>query len=239
MISLYAFLYCYNNADIAPFVFKYWEGQADKVFVLDFGSNDNIKEECEKHSFVEFVDLSAYKDDRIKLKCLINNSVWKSTPTKPDWVFIGDFQSVLWTNNGLKNTIEKYDNFTIISPLSLNVISKTFPNPNSKILLHKRKGVKVYNDEVTEHWCLFKPDSITAINYLDFDSVIAPEGDIRKIMFESGKLFKFNLTDLSREYAVKEEDKIRELNPVFPRNAFKMFDIKIKQSFPIKKEWLV
>ena len=167
-MRLEAYIICWNEAAILPFVLDYWRvAGIDKLIVYDNHSTD---ETTVLLSYVDGVDYEVeirdyesggHADDFLYQH--IKNNCWKES--KADWVFVGDTDEVLYAPYGIKNYLKyRAGDAAIIQPCLYQVVGWKKPNDAGWPLLHQRIGMQVQQcgpNKVN----LFRPDRVQEMNF--------------------------------------------------------------------------
>lgn len=163
-----AYIICWNEAAILPFVLDYWDAAGvDKLIVYDNHSTDDTLEilsQCRDFEIeVRDYDSGGHADDNIYRE--IKNNCWKDS--KADWVFVGDTDEVPYAPLGsVKGWLEhKADDAAVIQPCLYQVVGWEKPGPFLPgFYLHKSDGMRVQQcgpNKVN----LFRPDRVREMNF--------------------------------------------------------------------------
>lgn len=94
--KLYAYVVCWNEIDIAPFVVDYWKQYAEKVIVYDNGSTDGTIEYLKNYQWIEIRHFETTGlDDTANMN--IKNNCWKESKNIADFVVVSDFDECLYS----------------------------------------------------------------------------------------------------------------------------------------------
>lgn len=163
-----AYIICWNEAKILPFVLAYWAfAGIDKLIVYDNHSSDETTALLSDANGVDFeVEIRDYEsgghaDDFLYRH--IKNNCWKES--KADWVFVGDTDEVLYTPLGIKEYLKhRAGDAAIIQPCLYQVVGWQKPDFIGAPLLHEMTGMRVQQcgpNKVN----LFRPDRVQEMNF--------------------------------------------------------------------------
>lgn len=118
-IKIDAYVLCWNEEKLAPFLLDYYSNFVSNLYILDNGSTDNTLNilKAEKRFNVEIIPYeSGNKLDDSKYLELKNN-IWKRSKGKADFVVVCDFDEFLYANDILDKFQYMKDNgMTICQP---------------------------------------------------------------------------------------------------------------------------
>lgn len=173
---------CKNEIKLAPFFIDYWNALADyvNVYVYDGLSSDGTRELFSKYKNIHIIDFEpdALDDnEHVKLK----GNCWKGSDA--DFVMVGDFDETIFSYdvNMLHNELQKMkeDGYTILAPLSFNLIPDEFPIYEKGKYLHEISQYG-FNDYIWESKpILFDPKQITEINFVHGGHAANPKGNVK------------------------------------------------------------
>lgn len=109
-ISLCYIVLCYNESFNIPWVLDYWKrikSQIDdfKVVVIDNHSTDSSVEMLSKYDWIEIRYFESDGHNDI-VHQQVKDKVWREYKDKYTFIFVGDFDEILWSNN-LKEELQK------------------------------------------------------------------------------------------------------------------------------------
>src|SRR5688500_3820311 len=173
-MKIEAFLLCWNEIDIMPFVIRHYQEFCDKITIYDNHSTDGSAElalsmDCEVIPFG-----TKFFDDSENMK--VKNECWKGS--KADWVIVADMDEVLFSGDTKYfNELETLDlikskGITIVNTIGWQVMSDQMPND---ALLEIRNG---YNFSNYAKSIVFNPKEITEINYGPGAHKCDPKGNV-------------------------------------------------------------
>ena len=168
-MRLEAYIICWNEAAVLPFVLDYWAAAGiDKLIVYDNHSSDKtvailLNEDNDYPFEVEIRDYESggHADDFLYRH--IKNNCWKQS--KADWVFVGDTDEVLYAPGGVKDYLKnRAGDAAIIQPCLYQVVGWKKPYYMGWPLLHEETGMRVQQcgpNKVN----LFRPDRVQEMNF--------------------------------------------------------------------------
>ena len=167
-MRLEAYIICWNEAAVLPFVLDYWAAAGiDKLIVYDNHSSDETTALLGDVDGVDFeVEIRDYEsgghaDDFLYRH--IKNNCWKES--KADWVFVGDTDEVLYVPGGVKDYLKyKAGDAAIIQPCLYQVVGWQKPNFIGAPLLHEMTGMRVQQCGPNKA-NLFRPDRVQEMNF--------------------------------------------------------------------------
>lgn len=200
-LEVHLYTLCYNEMALMPFAVDYWKTVADKVFVLDNGSNDGSIEYLQSIPGVEvihFGDGSGFND---KVNMRVKNHVWKASRGKADFVIVTDFDEFMYAKDlraelqGMKDRGE-----TICKPRGYNIYSKTFPEYQEGKLCHEICG-KAIADKMFCKVAIFNPNEIREIRYEPGAHNCRPLGNVK--WYSGDKIFLLHHKNIGLDYVLK------------------------------------
>ena len=199
-LEVHLYTLCYNERKIAPFAVDYWKTVADKVFVLDNGSNDGSIEYFKSIPGVEvihFGDGSGFND---KVNMRVKNHAWKASRGKADFVIVTDFDEFMYAKDlraelqGMKERGE-----TIVKPRGYQIYSSTFPEYEEGKLCHELCG-KAIGDHMFNKVTIFNPNEIREMRYEPGAHNCRPLGNVK--WYTGNNIFLLHHKNLGVEYVL-------------------------------------
>lgn len=199
IIHLYTL--CYNEIALLPFAVDYWKSIADRVVVMDNGSDDGSLEYLGRIPWVEvrpFGDGDGFNDCT---NALVKNTVWKESRGVADFVIVSDFDEFIYSRN-LKEELQgmKERGETLVKPRGYELLSDDFPI--------YREGVPSYHlcqrafrNGQFDKCAVFDPNAITEMNYTLGAHRCRPTGDVR--FYTGDRILLFHHKYLGIEYIMK------------------------------------
>lgn len=192
---------CKNEIKLAPFFVDYWNALADEVnvYVYDGLSSDGTRELFDKYDNIHIIDFEPDALDDNEHKKLKDNC-WKNSDA--DFVMVCDFDETIfsWNVDILHKELEvmKKEGYTILAPLSFNLIPDEFPKYEKGKFLHEIAEYG-FNDCVWEAKpILFNPKKIKEINFLHGGHAARPTGEVK--WYISDNLFLIHAKFLGFDY---------------------------------------
>ena len=134
MIKLFGVTFTYNESAMIPYVMKYAEHAGfDKFIVYDNESTDNTVKLLKKYPFVEVRTLRTGGKKSNQAITDVKNTVWKEfNDIKNAWIFIADFDEVIYYDGNLKEYLEKAgdEGYNCLNQDMVETICKNFPDKN-------------------------------------------------------------------------------------------------------------
>lgn len=173
---------CKNEIKLAPFYIDYWNALSNDVniYVYDGLSTDGTRQLFQKYDNIHIIDFEpdALDDQQ---HALLKNNCWKKSDA--DFVMVCDFDETIFSYDvdTLHNELEKMKKggYTILAPLSFNLIPDEFPTYEKGKFLHEicKYG---FNDCVWEAKpILFDPKKIKEINFVLGGHCAHPKGEVK------------------------------------------------------------
>ena len=207
-LEVHLYTICYNEMSIMPFAVDYWKTVADKVFVLDNGSNDGSIEYLRNVPGVEvihFGDGSGFND---KINMRVKNHAWKASRGKADFVIVTDFDEFMYAKDlraelqGMKDRGE-----TICKPRGYNIYSETFPEYEEGKLCHEICGKGIY-DSMFCKVTIFNPNEIREMRYEPGAHNCRPLGNVK--WYSGDNIFLLHHKNLGIDYVLKRSGVYRK-----------------------------
>lgn len=206
-----AYIICWNEARILPWVLQYWKAAGiDRLVVYDNGSDDDtlaILEDWPIDIEVRHYDSGGEANDWIYRS--IKETCWKDSAA--DWVFVGDTDEVLFVPGGLKAWLQSVQD-DVLQPCLYQMVSWslpvdpwrwTSPDHMRASLLHEYPEVRLQKlgpNKVN----LFRPSAVTAMSYGLGAHRCCPmrDGDTVPVTYREDLAF-FHLKNLGVEYLLE------------------------------------
>ena len=165
-VNIYVYTFCYNNAQILPYIIDYWSKYATKVIVYDNESTDNSKDILSKYNWIEirlYNTNNKYNPEKIQN---IKNQCYKEAIGEADYVMVCNIDEVLFFNNKLFQYLLdcKKANIDYFISKYYECISRNMPEYKPQELLQTK--CKAVIDQKTKKILLFNPSiNIAFSNY--------------------------------------------------------------------------
>lgn len=193
---------CKNEERIMPFFIKHYEPWVDEILIIDGGSTDGglkIAQELGngkvKISRAEYDD-GKYVNDLILQR--IRNEEWKTGIGEFDWMIVCDNDELLYHPDILTKLKEYKDRgITLPNVAGYQMMSRTFPNPETKITEQVKHGYycESYNKNV-----IFDCKKINHMKYGPGSHGCEPTGHVEKTKDRELKLLHYRM--LGYEYHI-------------------------------------
>jgi len=165
-----AYLLCWNEKEIMPFVVKHYQRFCDNITILDNYSTDG-SDEFARSLGCEVVKFgNKFFDDEENR--MIKNECWKSS--NADWVIVADFDEALFDCESMHISLQKHKDkcVTIIKTIGWQIMSNEMPKEN---LTEITNGYEFSNYAKS---IIFNPKEITSINYNAGAHRCSPSGNV-------------------------------------------------------------
>lgn len=237
-IDIYTLMY--NEEKIIPFVVQYWDrlnecGVLNTVYILNNESTDNSVDMVKDLPYVQIINWTSNNtfDDIANMQ--IKNTVWKNSRGKVDYVYVCDFDEVLYGKDIVKS-LEKYkaEGIEVIETDWWNLISDIFPTKDDNLFVHELPYIKGVNNE-HDKILLFSPN-VENMNYSVGSHTCRPTSSAYA---KAKDIQTFHLTaDLSLEYKLwkyhRNKERLSENNKRFGLGIHYAFeDTKIKEEHAV------
>ena len=193
---------CKNEVRLAPFYADYWKALSDDVhvYVYDGMSDDGTREILSEYPFVTVVDSPQNQSLDDKFSIDFKNNIWKNSYC--DFVMVCDFDETIFSKDieTLRSELQymKDNGYTILSPLSFDIVADDFPDYETGKYLHElckygQNNVIWYTKPI-----LFNPKEINDINYAMGAHLAQPTGNVK--WYYSPSLFMIHAKFVGVEY---------------------------------------
>lgn len=195
---------CKNEIKLAPFFIDYWRVLGDdvNVYVYDGSSSDGTRELFSNYEWIHIVNFEpdALDDNQ---HAILKNNCWKGSDA--DFVMVCDFDETIFSYDvtTLHEELQymKDNAYTILAPLSFNLIPDEFPKYEKGFFLHELAQYG-FNDYVWEAKpILFNPKQIKEIQYVWGGHSARPVGNVK--WYLSDKLFLIHAKFLGFDFYVE------------------------------------
>ena len=238
---------CKNEIRLAPFFIDYWKALADdvNVYVYDGLSSDGTRELLADYDWIHIEDFEPDALDDFNHMNL-KNMCWKKSIGSADFVMVCDFDETIFSYSvgELREEFKKMKNggYTILLPLSFDMLSDSFPEYKEGKYLHELCGYGFNNYQYETKAIFFDPNKINGINYVAGAHAVFPSGDVK--WYESNKLFLMHAKYIGLDY-YKERIRNRVVsarNMAYnmdgeKRKTEKMFEDTFNEKMSLKFKW--
>jgi len=178
MMKVFAYVLCYNEAQILPFAMRNLLSFADKVTVYDNMSTDSSREIAAAHGaeVVTFdtdgwIDNFAYTD--------IREHCWKKDRAAADWVVVCDMDEFLYSAEGVRETLAtlRESGTTLPSTNGFRMVSGALPPDDGSLQLYSVAKRGNYAPNFSKP-SVFDPKRIREIGYSSGAHYCNPIGDV-------------------------------------------------------------
>lgn len=170
-----AFLLCWNELDIMPFVLKHYQKFCDKITILDNYSTDGSDKLAESMGCDVIKFGTMFFDDGENMKA--KNNCWKGS--EADWVIVADFDEILFSNASnpiasIDDTLGMYKDrgTTIVKTSGWQIMSNEMPKHD---LLEITNGYEFSNYAKS---IIFNPKEINEVFYNPGAHLCEPAGNV-------------------------------------------------------------
>lgn len=259
------YVLCKNEIKLAPFMVDYWKALAEhvEVYVYDAFSTDGTREFLSNFDFIHIIDNPEPDGLNDFNHISIKQNAWKKSTGKADFVMVCDFDETIFSYdvNTLHGELEKmkYEGYTIIRPLSFNVVSDEYPIYTKGKFLHEVAEYGYNEYKWYTKPILFDPNKISNINYVLGAHAATASGDVKwytsdnmflihckllgKVNFISNiRSRKMSNWNLSNRLFGQTENTDSQLSDYFNEGyskRFKFVDIKenLDKYYAVKSDW--
>lgn len=159
-MKIHAFLLCWNEKDIMPFVIRYYQKFCDEITIYDNHSTDGSAELARSLGCEVIPFGTKFFDDSENMK--VKNNCWKGSDA--DWVVVADFDEILSPpdlHNGeaFRYLLTIWHHTTIFKTIGWQIMSNEMPKDD---LLEITNGYRFDNYSKN---IIFNPKEIQEINY--------------------------------------------------------------------------
>lgn len=168
-MKIEAFLLCWNEIDIMPFVVKHYQNFCDRIVIYDNHSTDGSAELARSLGCEVIPFGTKFFDDSENMK--VKNNCWKGSDA--DWVIVADFDEILFDKYKVMDfAIEHFTGRNIIKTIGWQIMSNEIPKED---LLEITNGYRFDNYSKN---IIFNPKAIQEINYNPGAHRCDPVGDV-------------------------------------------------------------
>ncbi len=197
---------CWNEEDIIPFVFKYYDTFVDYYYIYDNGSTDNTIKLLQNRKNVTIIPFDTNSEFNVIENQRIKNDCWKQSRGKADWVIVCDMDEFLYHPEGIINLlIKNKSRYSIYKPKGFEMCSEHYPQKEMSILEQVHYGYESswYNKQI-----LFNPYKITEIDYEPGFHSANPKGIVKYCNDSDLKLLHYK--KLSAKYLIKRYTALKQ-----------------------------
>ena len=187
---------CWNEENILPFMFQYYDRFVDHYTIHDNFSDDNSENIIRSHKNAEIIKFKTEGFDDTTHNDIKNNC-WKRSRGKADYVIVCDIDEFLY-HLDIANILQELTEQHISLPLTegYNMYSATFPTLGKEITKQVQQGVA---DSAYNKYIIFDPHRIVEINYLPGAHQARPLGIVKR---SSKSLRVLHYKNLGLEYVL-------------------------------------
>ncbi len=154
---------CWNEEMMLPYYFRHYDSIVDQYYIFDDGSNDATLEILRAHPKVEIMQLERNPDSFIASEIAFDNSAWKQSRGKADWVIICSIDEHFHHPN-LRDYLQqcRLKGITYIPSEGWHMISDDFPETDQWLCDVITRGARW---DIYDKSCIFNPNRIKETNY--------------------------------------------------------------------------
>jgi hypothetical protein len=169
---------CWNDIAMLDFFFRHYTPWVDRFFIADDGSDDGTRAYLQEHPKVTLVDLDRPDPDSFVVSAKeYYDTDWRKSRGVADWVVVTNIDEHLY-HPDMRSYLRQCRSagVTAIPALGYQMVSQTFPDPESILTREIRRGVPWLK---MSKLGIFKPDAIEKIAYSPGRHRVNATGQIR------------------------------------------------------------
>ena len=189
-MRIHVYAACWNDRPMLPFFVRHYAPWADRIVVYDDGSQDGSVEYLASVPRVEIRALErAGCDSTIERLCRLQDSCWKESRGRADWVVVVAVDEHLY-HPDLKGYLAtcRARGVTVVPAVGVEMVHETFPNEDVRLCDTIRRGVP-FGDQ--HKLCVFDPDAIDDVHFGMGRHRAAPTGRVRYPAIDELRLFHY------------------------------------------------
>lgn len=232
------YVICKNEIKLAPFYVDYWKALAEDVdvYVYDGNSTDGTRELLGKYDWIHIINkVPAELDDYVHKD--IKNNAWKQSKGKADFVMVADFDETIFSYSvdELRESLQKMKDggYTILAPLSFNIIADNFPAYQEGKYLHELCEYGENEFQCYSKPILFDPNQIEEMCYVEGAHCAYPSGNVK--WYNPEDLFLIHSKYIGVEYHV-DRIKTRVLSEANKKGG--LFGEKDKSTYDLVNDYV-
>lgn len=140
-------LYCLfgNEEKLMPYFMRHYAPEVDQLFMLDGKTTEatkNIINQYDKATIIETPFTEGEWDER--KVAAYKSGIYQQSRGKADWVIMVDADEFLFFNDGIRRTLEKYqdENMRVIKMQGYQMVADKFPESDKQLTDLVRHGVR-------------------------------------------------------------------------------------------------
>ena len=209
-MKLFGVTFTYNESVMIPYVMKYLEHMGfDKLIVYDNQSTDNTVQLLKQYKFVEVrtLDTGGKKSNQEIVN--IKNRVWREFKKEEDaWMFVSDFDEVLYYPGNLKEYLDKMDKdgYNYLNQEMLETMCEHFPD-KTKYVHESCDGGTFWGLNGCK-MTLFKLNTFNSISYTPGAHIVSVSlNDGKKLKALNNKAIKsFHLKNIDHAFCLNKKN---------------------------------
>ena len=211
-IKLYGMTLVYNESIMIPYIMPYYERLGfDKLVIYDNESTDNTVDLLKKYPFVEIRTFKTEgKNNRIQSE-LKSNFYKEFKDCKNTWLYISDFDEVIYYNGNFKEYLQKKNDegYTCMNQVMFELMNDIFPDLSDGKLVHEKCeiGVKWNDSTGGAKMVLFKVDDIKNIEYCPGAHSVAIQTKLQYKSLNNTGLKSFHIKYIDYNYCLEKNKK--------------------------------
>lgn len=188
---------CWNEENMLPFMFDYYEKFTDRFIIYDNHSNDSTEEivKSKKNTTIIKFETEGFNDN---VHNDIKNNCWKKSRGKADFVVVCDLDEFIY-HQDMQQTLKEMGEgrYSIVKPFGYNMYSSQFPcYENGRLITQQvKRGVRA---PMFDKCILFDPHAIVEINFKPGAHECHPCGRVKVYRQEDVKLLHYKYLDLEQ-----------------------------------------
>ncbi len=155
---------CWNEERMLPYYFRHYDAIADRFFIFDDASTDASLDILAKQPKVEIDRFYKQSDSLVASATAFNDSIWKRSRNKADWVILCSMDEHLYHPNLLRYLKQCQDTgITAIPAEGYQMVSDSFPDAAERLCDLIARGMRY---KKMDKLCIFNPDAIEETNFI-------------------------------------------------------------------------
>ena len=167
---------CWNEIQILPFFFRYYDRFVDQYFIYDNGSDDGSLELLQAHPRVTVETVEYFGESLIEAAFQRVNQLWWPSRGIADWVLVCNVDEFFWHPN-LRRYLKSCQSSGInyLQAEGYQMVSDEFPPCDAELTQTIRRGARC---EFMDKPAFFNPDEIEDFGFGIARHTCSPVGNV-------------------------------------------------------------